>query len=230
MMKTSERIIHALVKDIFDERYKVGDALPSERDLASHFNAYRGSVREALKFLEGIGLVEINPRGKIRVRPFWEQGGIELLSIVFRPEVFKSLGTEWLVQVLSIRKLLWSIIVELISSLNDKEKLYSKRDLLLNDMPTTGDQVSWIRYDFDFFRSLARMYRVQSLTWMLNSLGPVYTSLIPVFAKYLDVSHLKDMYPQILDMALEGNAQEARNLVLERFDIVDAALVRLAQG
>ncbi len=229
MMKASERIIQALVKDIFDERYRVGDALPSERDLASHFGAYRGSVREALKFLEGIGLIEINPRGKIKVKPFWEQGGVELLSLVFRPDIFKSLDTDWLIQVLSIRKLVWATIVETVSSLSAKEKSFASRDMLLKDIPISNDRASWISYDFEFFRALARMHKVASLTWMLNSLGPVYTSLIPVFAKYLDVSHLKDMYPKILDLVQGGNAQGARDLVLERLDKVDAALVRLAQ-
>ena len=37
--------------------------MPSERDLAAHFNASRGAVREALSQLEQIGLIDIQPGG-----------------------------------------------------------------------------------------------------------------------------------------------------------------------
>ena len=58
-----EEIAAGLIQDILTGRYRVGERLPSERDLASRFDANRGSVREAMKKLEQIGLADVQPGG-----------------------------------------------------------------------------------------------------------------------------------------------------------------------
>lgn len=59
----SNEIAALLRGEILDQRYREGERLPSERDLAAHFNASRGAVREALSQLEQIGLIDIQPGG-----------------------------------------------------------------------------------------------------------------------------------------------------------------------
>ena len=56
-------IADALIEDILSGHYRVGERLPSERDLASRFAANRGAVREAMKQLEQMGLASIQPGG-----------------------------------------------------------------------------------------------------------------------------------------------------------------------
>ena len=55
----SDRIAAGLRNDILRGRYQPGQRLPAERELASRLSVNRGSVREALKKLEQLGLVEI---------------------------------------------------------------------------------------------------------------------------------------------------------------------------
>jgi GntR family transcriptional repressor for pyruvate dehydrogenase complex len=64
--------------DILKQRYLSGERLPSERDLASRFDASRGAVREALSQLEQSGLIEIQPGGA-RVKPI-EAASISVLG------------------------------------------------------------------------------------------------------------------------------------------------------
>ena len=56
-------IADALVEDILSGHYRVGERLPSERDLSSRFVVNRGAVREAMKQLEQMGLACIQPGG-----------------------------------------------------------------------------------------------------------------------------------------------------------------------
>lgn len=63
-----ETVTRTLRTDILQGRYRAGDRLPSERDLAARFGTSRGVVREALKRLEQLGLADIQPGGA-RVRP-----------------------------------------------------------------------------------------------------------------------------------------------------------------
>lgn len=59
----AHEIAAALRTDILRGRYRQGDRIPSERDLASRFNASRGAVREGFSQLEQLGLIRILPGG-----------------------------------------------------------------------------------------------------------------------------------------------------------------------
>ena len=59
----NEVIAADLRDEILRGRLREGERLPSERDLADRYGAHRGTVREALKKLEQLGLAEIRPGG-----------------------------------------------------------------------------------------------------------------------------------------------------------------------
>ena len=61
-----------LRNDILGGTYKAGERLPAERDLASRLGVNRGSVREALKTLEQMGLVMIRRGDGATVRHLHE--------------------------------------------------------------------------------------------------------------------------------------------------------------
>lgn len=67
----TERIAGELRKEILSGRYRAGDRLPSERELAERFDTHRGAVREALKKLEQLGIAQIRPGGA-RAAPIQE--------------------------------------------------------------------------------------------------------------------------------------------------------------
>ena len=50
-----------ILKMIEDGRLKAGDRLPSERELASGLGTGRSSVREAIRYLEAMGVLETRP-------------------------------------------------------------------------------------------------------------------------------------------------------------------------
>lgn len=64
----NDEIVAILRDEILRGQYRAGERLPSERDLAARFSTGRGSVREALKKLEQLGIASIQ-RGGARVVP-----------------------------------------------------------------------------------------------------------------------------------------------------------------
>jgi GntR family transcriptional repressor for pyruvate dehydrogenase complex len=75
----AETLVRQLRDEILRERYRPGERLPSERDLAARMAANRGSVREALKKLEQLRLIEIRPGGGARVIPV-EEASLDILD------------------------------------------------------------------------------------------------------------------------------------------------------
>ena len=58
-----QEIYNVLRDEVLRGQYRPGERLPSERDLASRFKTSRGTVREAFKKLEQLGVATIQPGG-----------------------------------------------------------------------------------------------------------------------------------------------------------------------
>ena len=71
MQTKHEHIANTLTDEILSGRYRPGDRLPSERELATRFHASRGAVREAMGRLSQLGVAAIHPGGA-RVAPIDE--------------------------------------------------------------------------------------------------------------------------------------------------------------
>lgn len=63
-----QQIAQALQKMIADGKFKPGEPLPSQRDLATQFKVSRTALREALSVLATLGLIHIQPGKGVYVR------------------------------------------------------------------------------------------------------------------------------------------------------------------
>ncbi|GAB3618244.1 FadR/GntR family transcriptional regulator [Okibacterium endophyticum] len=72
-IRTYEQVMAQIEERILDGRLKAGDHLPSERELAVSLGVSRPSLRESLRVLEALGVVEIKRGGG-------SDGGAVLLS------------------------------------------------------------------------------------------------------------------------------------------------------
>jgi GntR family transcriptional repressor for pyruvate dehydrogenase complex len=77
-----EEIVRQVKAMIAEGRLKGGDRLPPERDLAEKFTVSRTSVREALRALESLGLVEIRPGEGTFVREVSIEALVEPLALL----------------------------------------------------------------------------------------------------------------------------------------------------
>jgi GntR family transcriptional regulator, transcriptional repressor for pyruvate dehydrogenase complex len=77
-----EEIVRQIKSMIAEGRLKSGDQLPPERDLAEKFLVSRTSVREALRALESVGLIEIRPGEGTFVREVSVDALVEPLALV----------------------------------------------------------------------------------------------------------------------------------------------------
>ena len=76
------RIIDAIQDYILQNDLKPGDRLATERQMAEDFGVSRTSVREAVKILEAIGVLESRPKHGISIREFDLQALLKCLSFV----------------------------------------------------------------------------------------------------------------------------------------------------
>ena len=77
-----DKLFEQLMAEIVSGRYSPGATLPSERALTAVFSVNRHVVREALKRLEQVGLVNVVQGGGTKVLDFRRTAGLDLLAVV----------------------------------------------------------------------------------------------------------------------------------------------------
>ena len=76
-------LVFAQLRDlILGGRYAAGERLPTQRALAADLGVNMASVREALKRLEQLRLVEVRHGDATRVRDWRRDGGLEALAVL----------------------------------------------------------------------------------------------------------------------------------------------------
>lgn len=78
------KIVIDYIKDkVFKKELKTGDKLPTERELAENLKVSRTSVREAIRALEVIGLIESRQGAGNYIKNDFEKSLFEPLSVMF---------------------------------------------------------------------------------------------------------------------------------------------------
>jgi GntR family transcriptional repressor for pyruvate dehydrogenase complex len=99
-----ERIASIILKRIIHGEISVGQRLPTERNLALDFQVNRSTVREALKKLESLQVIEIRHGDGVYVKNYLESPNLELINALFYLD--NALDTEILTTLLQVRRIL----------------------------------------------------------------------------------------------------------------------------
>lgn len=75
----SDQVFRALCDAIVSGGYEPGEKLPTQRALAADLGVNMASVREAVKRLEQLGLVEVRHGDAMRVRDWRAYGGLDVI-------------------------------------------------------------------------------------------------------------------------------------------------------
>src|SRR3954454_10105842 len=81
----SDRVFRDLCESIVSGRYEPGEKLPTQRALAADLGVNMATVREAVKRLEQLRLVEVRHGDAMRVADWRTSGGLDVLAhLLFR--------------------------------------------------------------------------------------------------------------------------------------------------
>src|SRR3954451_7697898 len=81
-MPVAERLFAQLSTEILSGSYAPGEKLPTQRKLAADLGVTMTALREALKRLEQLGLVEVRHGDAMRVTDWRARGGLDVIAHV----------------------------------------------------------------------------------------------------------------------------------------------------
>jgi GntR family negative regulator for fad regulon and positive regulator of fabA len=102
--KPAEIAENRLLEAILAGHFPVNSSLPGERDLATQLGVTRPTLREALQRLGRDGWVEIQQGKPTRVRDYWREGNLGVLSVLAQSPAHQS--PDFVTHLLELRVLL----------------------------------------------------------------------------------------------------------------------------
>lgn len=85
-LRLHEEIVNIIKEKILNHEIAPGSKLPPEREMAETFHVNRATVREALRKLENIDLIEIKHGDGLYVKNYLESGNFDLIKAALRSE------------------------------------------------------------------------------------------------------------------------------------------------
>lgn len=169
-VRVGEEIIETLRQDIVTRRLREGERLPSERELAARFGVSQPTVREALRALETLGLIEVLHGSGCYVSG---QGNYGLASAM---QTLLQLERVGILEVLSVRQILGRASVRMAAEQVTAERLTHIRASLvaLNDLDSAKGLDDVIDRIVEFQRAVA----LCALNPLLNALEVFLISLL----------------------------------------------------
>jgi GntR family transcriptional repressor for pyruvate dehydrogenase complex len=222
----SEQVFGTLLEDVLTGRHAPGEKLPRQRELAAELDVTLGSLREALKRLEQMGLVEVRHGDATRVRDWRTHGGLDVLvHLVFRGG---ALDREVLDDILEARTLMLRELAGLAAQRRTPAEARQLHKLAEAFAAHPGDQAAAARVDFAFFTAVTAAARNLVFVLILNAIRDLYlaqSAMIPVTA---DPEALAPLYAELARAVDEEDAAAARDaahaLATRQWDLVRAVL------
>jgi DNA-binding FadR family transcriptional regulator len=165
------RVFSRLVEDVLSGRYEPGEKLPTQRALAAELDVNMASVRESVKRLEQLGLVEVRHGDAMRVTDWRTSGGLDVIAHV----LFAAGGLDraMLAQLMEARRLMLAESARLAAERRDDDQARRLVELAgrIADAP---DDASAQALDFAFFSELVEAAGNVVLVLVMNSIRRIY--------------------------------------------------------
>jgi len=159
-----EEIVRQIKSMIAEGRLKSGDQLPPERDLAEKFLVSRTSVREALRALESLGLIEIRPGEGTFVHEVSVESLIQPLALVMAS------GREAIGELFEARRLLEPIIAGLAATRATRDEVQEMERILEEQAKEIGRGRTGLAQDAQFHAALGAAAHNRAITRVLSTL------------------------------------------------------------
>ncbi|MDD5795285.1 MAG: FadR/GntR family transcriptional regulator [Clostridiales bacterium] len=198
------KIIMKQIKDIVKSgELKRGDKLPSERELALRLNVSRTSVREAIKALETLGLVESKHGGGNYIKNDFEDILLEPLSIAFM--LLGSNNSE----ILELRKVIEPEVASMAAK-NITENEIKELENIIEKLSKTTDSKICASLDKEFHYVIAKASKNHLLSTIVFSVSSLIEEYIDESKMYeIDREKVINDHKIILEAIISHDSKKA---------------------
>lgn len=222
-------ITHAITEEITswiaNGKYKPGDYLPAEGELAKHFNVSKPSVRESLKHLHAIGAVEISHGRPAAVRAMTS---LPLINFFHLAVTAESGGLQEAIELrkgLEMQSMLLAAQRATQEDIDDLERLLGQLDLYKADLE------KWVPIHVQFHEVLVRAAHNRFYTFLQDALREtIQRTNRQILANNpkRDPKKTYGFHVALFEAIKNHNVEQARAAIESHFQAVDSVLAAAA--
>ncbi len=212
-MAVAGRVFMQLSEEILSGRYEAGEKLPTQRTLAAELGVTMTALREALKRLEQLGLVEVRHGDAMRVTDWRARGGLDVITHV----LFAAGGLDrhMLRDVLEARRLLLAESARLAAERATEDQAARLKELAAN-LAVAPDQAAAQAIDWAFFHDLVETAGNVVLLLVMNSIREIYLQRAELFEAVVSGhDELAPLYARAASAIANGQQNAAARAVEE---------------
>ncbi|WP_018382351.1 FadR/GntR family transcriptional regulator [Wenjunlia vitaminophila] len=211
---------------IIDENLEPGAPLPTEVELVQRLGVSRNSVREALKALQAVGIVEVRHGfgtfvGSMSLEPFVE-------ALTFRTVLGQRQGRQSLLELLELREAVEAGLVRRVVGRIPEDDLTRLRHLVGVMRQDAESPEGHARTDREFHVTLYQALDNPLLSEVLDAFWDALHQVSGDLAQPHRPSETWREHQEILKAVRAGDASRAEDAVRRHFDDIRARLTRTA--
>ena len=169
-----DQVFRELAEAVLSGRYAAGDRLPPQRTLASELGVNMASLREGIKRLEQLRLVEVRHGDAMRVTDWRAEGGLDVLA-------YAAASDPGIVAALfEARRLLLTEAARLAADRRTDAQARTLDDLAAAFAAAPDDETAQ-GIDLAFFATIVDAAGNLVFTLIVNSIRELYLSHLPAF-------------------------------------------------
>lgn len=216
--KTYETIIHQVKLDIISGKLSSGSKLPPEREMAKKYGVSRTSVREALRTLEILGVVQSIQGSGNFIAADVGKSMIESMSMMFLLQQIDAIQINQLREALEIKAV--ALAVEFIE---DEE--IDKLEDIVNKMSTSEDEIETSQLDKSLHYALAAASKNIVIVQILEVLSVIIETHIQhrrseILTDPKNSQHLQEIHETIVKGIRERDSAKALGAMQQHFEII----------
>lgn len=216
-----EEIIRQIKAMIAEGRLKSGDQLPPERDLAEKFLVSRTSVREALRALESVGLIEIRPGEGTFVREISVEALVEPLALVLLSQ------REMIGELFEARRLLEPAIAGLAARRATRDEVQEMERILDEQAKAIAAGNTGLAQDAAFHVAIGTAAHNRAITRIVHAVMDLLAqSREESISTPGRPTRSHEDHRRILDAVRAGNAAGAERAMLDHVVAVEGLVLR----
>lgn len=177
--KVSDEIFLMLQEKIFLAILKPGEKLPPERELSRQLGVTRVPLREALKRLQAMNLIEVRHGDGIYVLDYQSNGSFEFLMSVIQSGL--PLEQRLVKSLLEFRLIVVPELFRLAAKNATEENVKKLEEIVEKEKQSYSNRTRLMELDFEFQTEIARASGNLFAQLLYNSLRPVYLTLSSQF-------------------------------------------------
>ena len=215
-----DHIIETIGKLIASGKLKPGDMVPSERTLSNLLKVSRNSIRQALKALDVLGVLDINPGSRTYLNT-------SISNLLINPMKFMTLLHDLKTKELfQTRKIIEVELTKLAAVNATEENLKEMLEFLNKANVQINNKNKYLQYEMGFHESVFKASGNRILTALMASINNLLLESRKKSVKYFpDLTLSLKQHEEIYYSIRDNDPEKAGKLMLEHLSLVEKTIV-----